>query len=117
MLVEDRERVARQFEVETRKRAPRTTDKIERQAGEPLTRPACGAEHLADRALERLFALGAERGQAEHAERKRSTAADFAARYFGKLKAAAAKVDRDTMRIRNRGKHAMAGCLGFLFAR
>src|SRR3546814_12355453 len=82
-----------------------------------LAGPAGGAEHLADRALERLLAILAQRRQAEHAERKGCAAAHLAIRNLGEFEATAAKVDRDAVRFGNRRKHAMSGGFGLLLAR
>src|SRR3546814_817206 len=85
VLVEHRERILGEFEIEARKRAPRAADEVERQPGQTLAGPAGGAEHLADRALERLLATLAQRRQAEHAERKGCAAANLAIRDLGEF--------------------------------
>ncbi len=115
MLVEYRERILGDFKIKTRQRAPRSADQIERQA-RAIARPALGAQHLADRALERLRAVLAQRGEAQHAEREAVAAPDFAIRHLRKFEAATAEVDRDAVRIGNRRDHAKARSFGFFLS-
>ena len=75
------------------------------------------AQHLANRALERLLPFLAQRGQAQHAEREGRAAPDLAIRHFGQLKAAAAKVDRDAVRVGDSREHAVTRRFGLFFAR
>src|SRR3546814_16781158 len=71
VLVEHRERILGEFEIEARKRAPRAADEVERQPGQNLAGPAGGAEHLAERAPERLLATLAQRRPAGHRKEER----------------------------------------------
>src|SRR3546814_15033712 len=92
------------FRSEARQRAPRTADQIERQSRQ-IAWPPRRAQHLAYCAFERLLPVLAQRRQPQHAERKRGAATDGAVRYFGKLEAATAEVDRDAVRVGNGGQH------------
>src|SRR3546814_17419669 len=78
VLVEHRERILGEFEIEARKRAPRAADEVERQPGQTLDGPAGGAEHLEDRPPERLLATLAQRQTAHPADRQGCPAAQLA---------------------------------------
>src|SRR3546814_5635457 len=107
-LVEHRWRVLGEFEFEPRQRTPRATDQIELLARQSVTGPAVRTQHLADRALERLLAILAQRRQAEHAEREGRAAADPTIRHFGQFEAAAAEIDRDRSEGRRVGKECVS---------
>src|SRR3546814_16327731 len=116
-LVEHRWRVLGEFEFEPRQRTPRATDQIELLARQSVTGPAGRPQHLADRALERLLAILAQRRQAEHAAREGRAAADPTIRHFGQFEAAAAQIARDAARVGDRRNPAMPGAYGLLPAR
>src|SRR3546814_16017129 len=65
----------------------------------------------------RLLPVLAQRRQPQHAERKRGAATDGAVRYFGKLEAATAEVDRHAVRVGNGGQHTATCRLGLFRAR
>ncbi len=115
MLVEDGERVLGQLEVETRKRPPRSADQIER-APDQISRPTRRTQHLAHRTLEPLRSVLAKRRQAQNAKGKGDAAPDLAVRDLGEFQAAAAQIDRDTMRVGDRRQHPASGRFGFLLA-
>ena len=105
ILVDDRQRIMGAIHVQPRQRAPRSTDQIERQ---PLARaaPAGLAQQPPDAAIQP--ALLAQRRNPQHAEREGGMFADLAVLHPHQLKAAPAEIADDAVRLRDRGKHAIA---------
>src|SRR3546814_15844960 len=101
MLVEHRERVLGEFEVEPRQRTPRATDQIERLARQSVTGPAGRTQHLAERAPASLLDILAQRPPAEAAEREEPAAADPPHRHH--CPSPAARTEPATGSVESRG--------------